>query len=95
MSASVPNIRPISDLRTHLNDVCAMAQETQEPISMTKNGKATLMVIDCDAYRAQQEHDRYVQKLREAEIEARYQEECVSPQQLEQRLKTAFDKWGV
>ena len=50
MPAAVPLIRPISDLRTDLNDVCAQAQETQQPIFMTKNGKASLVVIDCVAY---------------------------------------------
>lgn len=95
MSVPVPFIRPISDLRTNLNDVCDMARRTQEPIFMTKNGKASLMVIDCEAYQAQQEHDRYVQKLREAEIEARYRPECVSEQQLNERMQAAFAKWGV
>lgn len=95
MPVPVPLIRPISDLRTNLNDVCDMAAQTQEPIYMTKNGKASLVVIDCEAYREQQEHDRYVQKLREAEIEARYRTECVSEQQVDARMQAAFDHWGV
>ena len=56
MPAAVPLIRPISDLRTDLNDVCAQAQETQQPIFMTKNGKASLVVIDCVAYEEQRQH---------------------------------------
>ena len=72
MTLPLPQIRPISDLRTDLNDVCAMARESQEPIFMTKNGKASLVVIDCEAYENQRQRDRYVQSLREAEIEARY-----------------------
>ena len=36
--AVLPAIRPISDLRTNLNDVCEQARELREPIVMTKNG---------------------------------------------------------
>lgn len=68
----IPAIRPISDLRTDLNDVCEMARESQQPIFMTKNGKPSLVVMDSEAYERQRMHDSYVAKLREAEIEARY-----------------------
>lgn len=40
MPLPIPQIRPISDLRTNLNDVCELARESQQPIFMTKNGKA-------------------------------------------------------
>ena len=62
MPLPIPQIRPISDLRTNLNDVCELARESQQPIFMTKNGKASLVVIDCEAYEGQQRHERYVQK---------------------------------
>lgn len=68
----VPAIRPISDLRTDLNSVCEMAQELQQPIFMTKNGKPSLVVMDSEAYERQRLHDHYVAKLREAEIVAAY-----------------------
>lgn len=90
-----PQIRPISDLRTDLNDVCAMAKESREPIFMTKNGKATLVVIDCEAYENQRQHDRYVSKLREAEIEARYRKEAVSQAALDETMQHTFDLWSV
>ena len=63
MPAAVPLIRPISDLRTDLNDVCAQAQETQQPIFMTKNGKASLVVIDCVAYEEQRQQDVYKRQV--------------------------------
>lgn len=95
MALPLPQIRPISDLRTDLNDVCAMAHESQEPIFMTKNGKASLVVIDCEAYENQRQHDRYVQSLREAEIEARYHPGTVSRQQLDDTMSRVFAQWGV
>ncbi len=93
MSVPVPLIRPISDLRTNLNDVCEQAQNTQQPIFMTKNGKPSLMVIDCEAYEAQRKHDRYAMKLREAEIEARYIKENVSLEALDSTMGKIFTAW--
>ena len=85
MPAAVPLIRPISDLRTDLNDVCAQAQETQQPI----------VVIDCVAYEEQRQHERYVQKLREAEIEEKYRKETISQASLDETMERIFEVWGV
>ena len=82
-------------LRTDLNDVCAQAQETQQPIFMTKNGKASLVVIDCVAYEEQRQHERYVQKLREAEIEEKYRKETISQASLDETMERIFEVWGV
>lgn len=93
MPVAVPLIRPISDLRTNLNDVCDQAQSTQQPIFMTKNGKPSLMAIDCEAYEAQRKHDRYAMKLREAEIEARYIKEGISQESLDATMSEIFAAW--
>lgn len=95
MSAALPLIRPISDLRTDLNDVCAQAQETRQPIFMTKNGKASLVVMDCAAYEEERQHERFAHKLREAEIEERYQKASVSQAQLDESMEQIFAVWGV
>lgn len=91
MALPVPTIRPISDLRTDLNDVCECARTTQQPIFMTKNGKASLVVIDCEAYEQQRMHDLYVMKLREAEIEARYMPEAVPLEEVDERVARILD----
>ena len=91
----LPAIRPISDLRTDLNGVCEDACETQQPIFMTKNGKATLVVMDCEAYERQRQHDRYVMKMREAEIEAQYHPESLALGEVGERLERIFATWGV
>lgn len=95
MPIPLPQIRPISELRTNLNGICDLAHESQQPIFMTKNGKASLMVIDCEAYENQRQHDRYVQKLREAEIEAKYHSETVSQANLDETMQRIFAYWGV
>ena len=91
----LPAIRPISDLRTDLNGVCEDACETQETIFMTKNGKATLVVMDCEAYERQRQHDRYVMKMREAEIEAQYHPESLALGEVGERMERIFATWGV
>ena len=91
----LPAIRPISDLRTDLNGVCEDACETQQPIFMTKNGKATLVVMDCEAYERQRQHDRYVMKMREAEIEAQYHPEGLALGEVGERMERIFATWGV
>lgn len=91
MAASLPLIRPISDFRTDLNGICDEARASQQPIFMTKNGKASLVVMDCDAYERQRQHDRYVMKLREAEIEAKYRPEGVSQAKLDARIRTVLE----
>ncbi len=85
---NIPAIRPISDLRTNLNSVCSEAHESRQPIFMTKNGKASLVVMDCDAYEQQQQHERYVLRLREAEIEARYQKEALALDEMDERVSS-------
>lgn len=94
-AASLPIIRPISDLRTDLNSVCDQAAETQQPIYMTKNGKASLVVMDCRAYDQERQHERMVQKVREAEIEARYLKQSVSQKALDGRMSELFSIWGL
>lgn len=95
MAMPLPALRPISDLRTDLNGVCEEASELQQPIFMTKNGKATLVVMDCGAYERQRQHDRYVLKLREAEIEAQYHPESLSADEVKSRMERIFATWEV
>ena len=75
MMNALPCVRPVSELRTHLPEIEAIAQETGEPIILTKNGAAKLVVMDNEAFNEHLQHERAVRKLREAEIEARYTKE--------------------
>ena len=86
MQAALPQIRPISDLRTRLNDIENLARESREPIIMTKNGTASLIVIDSDAYDEHLHHERAVRKLREAEIEEKDRPAAVSYDEVKARV---------
>ena len=43
---AIPLIRPITDLRTKLNDVCEQATMAQEPVILTKNGVPAYVLMD-------------------------------------------------
>ena len=90
MQAALPQIRPISDLRTRLNDIESLARETREPIIMTKNGAASLVVIDSEAYDEHLRHERAVRKLREAEIEEKYRPAAI-PDRKSTRLNSSHE----
>ena len=78
MTAGIPDIRPISDLRTKLGEIEASARESGGPVVLVRNGTPSLVVFDSEAYNRRVEEERHVRKLREAEIEARYRSETVS-----------------
>ena len=94
-SAALPAIRPISDLRTNLNDVCDQARELQEPIVLTKNGSPALVVMDSDAYEAQRQRDRVYLALREAEIEAKFESRLIAKEEADASMRELFASWGI
>ena len=66
----MPNIRPISDLRNHFAEITKEAQASKEPIFLTKNGSAAIVVMGIDAYEEYRYESEVYDKLHEAEIEA-------------------------
>ena len=78
IASPIPETRPISDLRTHLPEIEALAKETAEPVVLTRNGKPALVVLDSEAYNERILRDRHVAKLREAEIGGKYRTEALS-----------------
>ena len=92
---ALPLIRPITDMRTKFNEVCAQATEEQEPIILTKNGQASYLFIDKNAYEAQQRSNRIRMALREAEIEEKYHPTAMSEEESNQRMADIFSALGV
>ena len=67
----MPNIRPVSDLRNKFTEISETVHETQQPVFLTKNGYADMVVMSSDAYEKMQFESEVYFKLREAEMEAR------------------------
>lgn len=53
---SAPIIRSSTDIRRDYNSIEMLAKETGKPIYLTKNGRASLVVMDAAAF----DYDRYV-----------------------------------
>ena len=93
--SALPAIRPITDLRTHLNDVCAQATETSEPVVLTKNGVAAYVLMDSDAYNDSLQRARYHLALREAELEEKYNPQPLTKEESNARMQEIFALWGL
>ena len=91
----LPIIRPITDLRTKLNDVCDQAVSNQEPIVLTKNGTPAFVLMDSETYEARIESTRVRAALVEAEIEEKYRPETVSSRDADDRMRKLFEIWGL
>ena len=91
----LPIIRPITDLRTNLNDVCRQAADAQEPVVLTKNGAAAYVLMDADTYDRRERSRRTWLALREAEIEEKYRPDSVSDEEVRSSLREIFSLWGV
>ena len=94
-TAPLPIIRPITDLRTSLNDVCIQATETQEPIVLTKNGTPAYVLMDSAAYESAERAGRARLALREAELEEKYRPQPVSQEESDARMREIFALWGL
>ena len=46
----MPNIRPLTDLRNSTSDIAALAHSDCEPVFITKNGYADLVVMSYQTY---------------------------------------------
>jgi len=67
----MPNIRPLSDLRNNTTDISNLAHSDREPVFITKNGYADLVVMSIDTYEQSlaklEVYDRLAQSQAEVE----------------------------
>ena len=86
LAQPIPETRPVSDLRTHLPEIEETVRTTGEPVVLTRNGRPSLLVFDCNAYNEQLQRDRHIRKLREAEIEERYRSDTYTLEESRERM---------
>jgi len=67
---TLPNIRPISDLRNNFAEISREVHETNTPVFLTKNGRSDLVVMSIKAYENDLFESEIYRKLRESEVEA-------------------------
>lgn len=91
----LPIIRPITDLRTQLNNVCEQATQTRKPVVLTKNGAPSYVLMDSGAYEAAERNNRRYLALREAEIEERYRPNVLTEEESNRKMREIFALWGL
>ena len=47
---NMPDIRPVTELRTHLADIARLVNEENTPVILTKNGYANMVVMSYESY---------------------------------------------
>ena len=82
----MPNIRPLTDLRNSTTDIAELAHTEREPVFITKNGYADLVLMSIETYEQQMARLEVYDKL------AQSQAEVASGQRL-QTLDEVFAKY--
>ncbi|QTQ14719.1 type II toxin-antitoxin system Phd/YefM family antitoxin [Treponema parvum] len=63
-------IRPVSDLRNNFTDISEIIHKTQQPVFLTKNGYADMVVMSMELFEDMQFESEIYYKLQEAEKQA-------------------------
>lgn len=63
---TMPNIRPISDLRNNFNEISDLCHREGEPVFITRNGRGDMVVMSLAAYERQQTLLELFRKLDDA-----------------------------
>ena len=88
-------IRPITDLRTNINDILELTSSTREPVILTKNGFAKCAIMGLPAFNDVLARTRVAIKLREAEVRSYYQNETFSYAEVADRVIQSLVDFGV
>lgn len=83
----MPTIRPISDLRNHTDEISRICHGEGEPVFVTKNGKADLVVLSQAAFERLQARLELYEKLDGAEADAASGDRGVGHQEMMQSLR--------
>ncbi|GEM_PF-133757 len=67
----MPQIRPVSDLRNNFADISKAVHESTEPVVLTKNDYADMVVMSYEAFEKFQFESEVYLKLKEAEVQAK------------------------
>jgi prevent-host-death family protein len=88
---TIPQIRPISDLRNNFSDISRMAHKNAGPIFLTKNGRGDMVVMSIEAYEEDAFQSEIYHKLKEAEIQAESTTKRHSHSEVMKRLQNIID----
>ncbi len=67
MSESIPNIKPITELRNNFNEVADICRDEHQPVFLTRNGHPDLVIMSQAAYERRMAKLEVYEKLWEAQ----------------------------
>jgi len=88
----MPNIRPLSDLRNNTTDISNLAHSGREPVFITKNGYADLVVMSIDTYEQSLAKLEVYDKLAQSQAEVESGEKLFTLDEVFNKYKV---KYGV
>jgi len=86
----MPNIRPLTDLRNNTTDIAELAHSEKEPVFITKNGYADLVVMSIEAYEKKLARLEVYDKLAQSQAEAESGEKLKSLDEVFGKYKAKY-----
>lgn len=86
-------IRPISDLRNKFADISKTVHENHDPIYLTKNGYADMVVMSVPAFEKMKLDTKIYIKLKEAELEAKSTATRYSSDEVFSEIRSDLDSY--
>ena len=77
----------VSDLKENLEEISSQVHETNEPVFLTKNGFADMVVLSMEAYENLQSESEVYFKLKEAEKSAKLDGKTFSSKEVLKNIK--------
>ena len=87
MIATMPIIRPVSDLRNKFREISELVHEHDEPIFITREGRGDMVVMSMEAWEREQARLELLQMLDDDEADRRSGDKGISVAAMRKRLK--------
>lgn len=84
----IADIVPVTKVREHLSAIIARAKETKQPIVLTQNGSAAVVILDAAQYQKERDEATYLHAL----LDGLLSEGEVSPEEVNARLDTIISE---
>ena len=88
----MPIIKPISDLRNKSNEISKLANDSNEPIYITKNGEGYLVVMSMNHYSKMQPKLDLLSKLSVAQKQKSAGDKGINIKQVMTKIRTIINE---
>jgi prevent-host-death family protein len=89
------SVRPITDLMTHTKEIIDQAVHSGEPILITQNGRARVVVIDAERYKDAQATLAMVKLLAQSQDSVARGDRAYSSEEVRRRAHAVIGRLGA